>query len=92
MLGLDVFGAAGIYRGAADGLRAAKALGATASAAGATSAASAVVRVIALDREMKVRLVNAVGAAVSLVSSNDGGALGAIEKGLGIPFTIVLSN
>jgi hypothetical protein len=92
MLGLDVFGAGGVYRGGADGVRAVRALGSAASAVSGSSAATAIVRVIALDREIKVRLVNALGAAVTLISSNDAGALGELEKGLGIPFTIVLTN
>ena len=89
MLGLDVFGAAGIYRGGADGVRAVSAMSAAAKSG---ASVTGIVRVIALDREIKIRLVNALGAAVTAISSNDAGALGAVEKGLGIPFTIVLSN
>lgn len=92
MLGLDVFGAAGIVRGGADGVRAVRSMAAATSAAGGAQAVATVVREIAISREFKVRLVNALGAAVTLISSNDAGAIGEVEKGLGIPFTIVLSN
>ena len=90
MLGMDVFGAGAAWRGGADGVRAFRS--ASSLVAAGTGGVVAVTRTIMLNQEIKVRLMNALGAVVAVVGSNDGGAIGAAEKALGIPFTIVISN
>ena len=93
MDGLDGFGMVGIARAGADGFRGLQAVGrVVATTPYATSAVGRVVGTIAVDKEMKIRLMNGLGAAMGLVATNDAGVLGKTEKNVGVSFTIVLTN
>lgn len=93
MDGLDVFGSLGLAKAGADGVRGA--FGLVHSAAGtpcAQSAAPRVLRTVAIDREMKVQLVNGLSAAMGLIATNGDGVLCKAEQMAGVSFTILLSN